>query len=90
MLFKALHYTLPIPEKGHLYADKVCLIVEQGVDLVGGEDLVGDLLQLGRSDLLHLGEGFLPCWRMMVIKHLLCHRQGIILLILRRNSHLPL
>ena len=47
MLFKALNYTLLIPEKGHLYADTVCLVVEQGVDLVGGEDLVGDFLELG-------------------------------------------
>ena len=73
-----------------LYADTVCLVIEQGVDLVGGEDLVGDLLELGRGDLAHLGEGLTPCWRMVVIKHLLGHRQGIVLLILRRNSHLTL
>ena len=68
----------------------VCLVIQQGVDLVGGEDFVGNLLELGRGDLAHLGECLTPCWRMVVIEHLLGHRQGIVLLILRRNSHLTL
>ena len=66
----------------------MCLVVQQGVDSFGGEDFVGDVLQLGGGDLAHLGESLLPCGSMVVIKHLLGHSQRIILLILRRNSHL--
>ena len=67
-----------------------CLVIQQSVYLFGGEDFVGDVLQLGRGDLLHLSKGFLPCRGMVVIEHLLCHSEGIILLILSRNSHLSL
>ena len=67
-----------------------CLVIQQRVYLFLGEYFVSYLLQLSRGDLLHLSKGFLPCRGMVVIEHLLGHRQCVVFLILCRNSHLTL